>query len=120
MNEILLFDSKAAFSNLLTSSNKINLINQFQTYGYSNILKQYSNFFEQWATMIYALGDKVRNGYYYDKSRWVHPSKEKLQLLLQNQALQDPIQTIAQNLKTDLASELFSNKSAQKNIIHKT
>nr|UCS09719.1 proteolytic subunit 2 of clp protease [Oedocladium prescottii] len=120
INAISLFDSKKDFTNLTMSSNEINLINQFQTYGYSNILKQYSNFFEQWATMIYALGDKVRNGYYYDQSRWVHPSKEKLQLLLQNKSLQDPIQTIAQNLKTDLTSELFSTKSTQKNLIHKT
>nr|UCS09796.1 proteolytic subunit 2 of Clp protease [Oedocladium carolinianum] len=116
------FDNNKGLNNLTMPSNEIHLINQFQTYGYSNILKQYSNFFEQWATMIYALGDKVRNGYYYDKSRWVHPSKEKTQLLLQNTNLQNPIQHIADNLKTDLVSDLFANKSmfAQKNLIYKT
>lgn len=121
-NESSLFGSNNGLTNLNMSSNEINLINQFQTYGYSNILKQYSNFFEQWATMIYALGDKVSNGYYYDKSRWVDPSKEKIQLLLQNKNLQDPIQKISQNLKTDLVSELFSNESmfTQKNLIYKT
>ncbi len=122
INENALFDSNKELNNLPLVSNEINLINQFQTYGYSNILKQYSNFFEQWATMIYALGDKVSNGYYYDKSRWVDPSEEKTQLLLQNQHLQDPIQKINQNLKADMVSELFSNKSmfTQKNIIYKT
>jgi ATP-dependent Clp protease, protease subunit len=110
------------FNNIAMSSTEINLINQFQTYGYSNILKQYSNFFEQWATMIYALGEKLHNGYYYDKSRWVSPSKEKMQLLLQNESLQDPIKKITQNLKTDLVSELVSNNSmfSQKNLIYKT
>nr|QUO99325.1 proteolytic subunit 2 of clp protease [Oedogonium dentireticulatum] len=110
------------FDNLAMSSTEINIINQFQTYGYSNVLKQYSNFFEQWATMIYALGEKLHNGYYYDKSRWVSPSKEKIQLLLQNESLQDPIKKITQNLKTDLVSELISNNSIspQKNLIYKT
>ncbi len=110
------------FNNIAMSSTEMNLINQFQTYGYSNILKQYSNFFEQWATMIYALGEKLHNGYYYDKSRWVPPSKEKMQLLLQNESLQDPIKKITQNLKTDLVSELVSSNSVfpQKNFIHKT
>nr|QUO99242.1 proteolytic subunit 2 of clp protease [Oedogonium sp. HN1801B] len=109
-------------NNIAMSSTEMNLINQFQTYGYSNILKQYSNFFEQWATMIYALGEKLHNGYYYDKSRWVPPSKEKIQLLLQNESLQNPIKKITQNLKTDLISELISNNSTfpQKNLIYKT
>nr|QUO99158.1 proteolytic subunit 2 of clp protease [Oedogonium capilliforme] len=122
IKENSLFDSNKELNNLNISSNEMHLINQFQTYGYSNILKQYSNFFEQWATMIYALGDKVSNGYYYDKSRWVDPSKEKIQLLLQNQKLQDPIQKITQNLKTDMISELFLSKSmfTQKNLIYKT
>jgi ATP-dependent Clp protease, protease subunit len=123
-NKIISFNStfNKELTNLTMSSNEINLINQFQTYGYSNILKQYSNFFEQWATMIYALGEKVHNGYYYDKSRWVHPSKEKIQLLLQNEYLQDPIKKITQNLKNDLVSELFFNKSIfdQKHLIYKT
>nr|QUO98988.1 proteolytic subunit 2 of clp protease [Oedogonium crispum] len=110
------------FNNIAMSSTEMNLINQFQTYGYSNILKQYSNFFEQWATMIYALGEKLHNGYYYDKSRWVPPSKEKMQLLLQNESLQDPINKITQNLKTDLVSEIVSSNSVfpQKNFIYKT
>jgi len=110
------------FDNLAMSSTEINIINQFQTYGYSNVLKQYSNFFEQWATMIYALGEKLHNGYYYDKSRWVSPSKEKIQLLLQNESLQDPIKKITQNLKADVVSELISNDSIypQKNLIYKT
>ena len=115
-------DTSNELTNFTMSSDNIQLINQFQTYGYGNILKQYSNFFEQWATMIYALGDKVRNGYYYDQSRWVHPSKENLQLLLQNQNLQDPIQKIIQNLKTGFTSELFTNQSTfvEKNLIYKT
>nr|YP_002000447.1 ATP-dependent Clp protease proteolytic subunit [Oedogonium cardiacum]ABU88167.1 clp protease proteolytic subunit 2 [Oedogonium cardiacum]ACC97215.1 proteolytic subunit 2 of clp protease [Oedogonium cardiacum] len=122
IKENSLFDSNKELNNLNISSNEMHLINQFKTYGYSNILKQYSNFFEQWATMIYALGDKVSNGYYYDKSRWVDPSKEKIQLLLQNQQLQDPIEKINQNLKTDMISELFLSKSmfTQKNLIYKT
>jgi len=72
--------------------------------------------------MIYALGEKLHNGYYYDKSRWVSPSKEKIQLLLQNESLQDPIKKITQNLKADLVSELISNNSIspQKNLIYKT
>lgn len=112
------------FNNFTVSPDNIHLINQFQTYGYRNILKQYSNFFEQWTTMIYALGDKVRNGYYYDKSRWVDPSKEKIQLLLENKNLQYPIQKITQNLKKDFTSFATSlhhqSSFAEKNIIYKT
>jgi len=117
-----IYDTNNDLNNFTMSSDNIHLINQFQTYGYGNILKQYSNFFEQWTTMIYALGDKVRNGYYYDKSRWVHPSKENIQLLLQNKNLQDPIQNIIQNLKTDFTSELFANQPTfvEKNLIYKT
>lgn len=117
--------SNEQFENIGLTADKINLINQFETYGHGNILKQYSNFFEQWATMIYALGDKVRNGYYYDKSRWIEPSKEKIQLLSQNKDFKDPIQKISQNLQNQFTS--FSDfidpnqkNFVEKNIIYKT
>lgn len=118
-------ETHPGFNNLTLSEDSVDIINQFQTYGYRNILKQYSNFFEQWATMIYALGDKVRNGYYYDKSRWIASSKEKLQLLLQNKDVQTPIKKISQNLKKDFSSystSLHANHSffVEKNLIYKT
>ena len=72
--------------------------------------------------MIYALGDKVRNGYYYDKSRWIDFSREKKELLLQNKNLQDPIEKITQNFKTNFFSEQFTTQLSfvEKNFIYKT
>nr|QUO99072.1 proteolytic subunit 2 of clp protease [Oedogonium sp. 260-2_chl] len=106
-------------TNLVMSTDNLQLINQFQTYGYHNILQQYSNFFEQWATMIYALGDKIHNGYYYDKSCWIDPSKEKLELLSQNQDFQNPIKKIIQNLKNEFTSFSTSLEQSQSNFVEK-
>lgn len=106
-------------TNFVMSTDNLQLINQLQTYGYHNILQQYSNFFEQWATMIYALGDKIHNGYYYDKSCWIDPSKEKLELLSQNQDFQNPIKKLIQNLKNEFTSFSTSLEQSQSNFVEK-